>query len=85
MRYEYAGPGPHEVTDPESGARAILRPGDVFDFGAEPEAGPWRLLPEPEPEAAESDAEPLATPSPAPAPVIPPPATTPAPAPTTGE
>ena len=37
--YEYTGPGPHE--DPELG---LIRPGDVREFGAEPDFGPWRLV-----------------------------------------
>jgi hypothetical protein len=78
-QYEYAGPGP--IGDGDGG---IVRPGDVREFGAEPDWGPWRLLDEP-PEAAETPSQPPATGAPAPPPVSPGAASTPPPAPTTGE
>jgi len=79
-QYQYAGPGPHD--DGEGG---IVRPGDVREFGEEPDWGPWRLLPGPEPDGAEKAAEPPATQAPAPTPVRPPTAATPPPAPKQGE
>ena len=39
MNYVYEGPGPHE--DPVIG---LVRPGDVRQFDAEPDWGPWRKL-----------------------------------------
>lgn len=48
MRYKYAGPGPDETSG------ELIRPGDVREFGEQPD-GPWECIdapPEPEPEAA---------------------------------
>jgi hypothetical protein len=39
--YEYQGPGPHETPQGD-----VLRPGDICEFGTEPDWGPWRLLEE---------------------------------------
>ena len=45
MRFQYTGPGPIEIL---SGGD-LIRPGDVREFDAEPDYGPWeRLDPEPE-------------------------------------
>lgn len=66
MRYEYAGPGPHE-----DGELGLIRPGDIRDFGEEPDRGPWRLLDDPD-GGAESGSPPSGTQAPAPAPDSPP-------------
>jgi len=65
--YKYAGP--HPVPD---GDGELVHPGDVREFDADPDWGPWERLDEPEPAPAES-AAPL--PPPAPAPFSAPPAT----------
>jgi hypothetical protein len=74
-KYVYEGPGPHD--DRQGG---LVRPGDVAEFDAEPDWGPWRLLDEP-PDGAEKPPAAPATPPPAPASASPAPASTPPPAP----
>lgn len=46
-RYQYTGPGPDE------GSGELVRPGDVREFGEQPDWGAWECIdpdPEPEPE-----------------------------------
>lgn len=62
-RYQYTGPGPDESSG------EIIRPGDVREFGVEPDWGPWECL-DPEPETAPD-------PPPATAPAFPVPPITP--------
>jgi hypothetical protein len=38
-RYRYAGDGPHD-----DGRGGLVRPGDEWDWPAEPDWGPWELL-----------------------------------------
>jgi hypothetical protein len=69
VKYIYEGPGPQD-----DGDGGIVRPGDVRDFGQEPDWGPWRLADDPVADApspapgAEMPAESPATLAPAPAP-----------------
>lgn len=56
-QYRYMGPGPHD-----DGQGGLVRPGDVWEWPAEPDWGPW----EPVGDGAESD--PPAPPVPAPTP-----------------
>lgn len=57
MRFQYAGPGPHEIPDGDGGS-VILRPGDIFELDEEPSFGPWELLDGPDSEPAGVDQNP---------------------------
>lgn len=65
-KYRYTGPGPIEVL---SGGE-LTRPGDVREFGADPDWGAWELVPPPEAgEGTEPPGPPAESPAPPPAPV----------------